>query len=75
MILPTKHIPQHDALLGVGATILRHIKAPVTPSSLWEGVREETNVGTYERFVLAMNLLYLIGAIELQDGLIARASA
>lgn len=73
MILPTKHISQDEALLGVGATLLKWLDRPQTVSGLWERVRAEPNVGTFERFVLASNLLYLIGAIDLRDGLIVRA--
>ncbi len=74
MILPTKHIPQNEALLGVGATILACLHGPRTVSSLWEDLRTEPNVGTFERFVLASNLLYLIGAIDIEDGLLFRAA-
>ena len=75
MIMPTKHIPPHDALIGVGATVLRHIEGPITASSRWERVKNKPNVATFERFVLAANLLFLIGAIEMKDGLIVRSKA
>jgi ABC-three component (ABC-3C) system Middle Component 6 len=75
MILPTKHIPQNEALIGVGATMLAHLTGPMTVSGLWERLRLEPNVGTFERFVLASNLLYLIGAIDIKDGLIVRTSS
>ncbi|MGQ3674933.1 ABC-three component system middle component 6 [Xanthobacter sp. TB0139] len=75
MILPTKHIPQHEALLGVGATTLAHLREPITVSGLWERLRSEPNVGTFERFVLALNLLYLIGAIDIEHGLLVRVAA
>lgn len=74
MILPTKHIPQNEALIGVSATLLAHLSAPRTVSGLWESLRTEPNVGTFERFVLATNLLFLIGAIEIKDGLIVRTA-
>jgi len=72
MILPTKHIPQDEALIGVGATLLESIDRPVTVSGLWERVREKRNVGTFERFALATNLLFLMGVIDFQDGMLAR---
>ncbi|MCB1502625.1 MAG: hypothetical protein KDK07_23090 [Bauldia sp.] len=72
MILPTKHISQDEALIGVGATLLAHLQGPMTVSSLWERLRSEPNVGTFERFVLASNLLYMIGAIDMVNGLIVR---
>ena len=75
MILPTKHIAQNEALIGVGATILAQLSGPRTVSSLWEDIRAEPNVGTFERFVLASNLLYLLGAIDIQDGFLFRVTS
>jgi hypothetical protein len=72
MILPTKHISQNEALIGVGATLLQHLGQPTTVSSLWEKVRTEDNVGTFERFVLAADLLHMLGAIRMEDGLLVR---
>lgn len=72
MILPTKHIPESETLLGVGATILRHLDGSMTVSGLWERVRAEKNVGNFERFVLASTLLYIVGAVEMKNGLMER---
>lgn len=73
MILPTKHIPVQHALIGVGALVLGHLQRPVTISALWERVRREEAVSTFDRFVLALDLLFLLGAIELRDGLVLRS--
>lgn len=75
MILPTKHIRPNEALIGVGATVLAQLSGPMTVSGLWDRLRPEPNVGTFERFVLATNLLFVIGAIEIKDGLIVRSSS
>ena len=75
MILPTKHISQNEALIGVGATVLSHLSGPTTVSGLWERLRSEPNIGTFERFILASNLLYLIGAIDIKDGLIVSTTS
>lgn len=75
MILPTKYIPQDAALIGVGATLLGELDQPLTVSGLWDRVRERPNVGTFERFTLASSLLFILGAIELRDGLLARVQA
>jgi hypothetical protein len=75
MILPTKHISENEAILGVGATILRHLESPITVSGLWERTKVESNVGTFERFVLAADLLFIIGAIELRDGILVRVQS
>jgi hypothetical protein len=74
ILLPTKHIPQSEALIGVGATLIRHLREPMTVSGLWEKVRAEPNIGTFERFVLAADLLFLMGAIKYRDGLLVRSA-
>lgn len=75
MILPTKHISEEQALLGVGAVVLRHLERPQTVTSLWDKVRDEQAVGTYERFVLALNLLHIIGVVNLSQGMIQREAS
>ncbi len=74
MILPTKHIAQNEALLGVGGTILARLTGPRTVSSLWDELRTEPNVGTFERFVLASNLLFLIGVIDIENNFLVRTA-
>ncbi|MBI5498476.1 MAG: hypothetical protein HY904_25970 [Deltaproteobacteria bacterium] len=74
MILPSKHIPSRSSLLGVGGILLSRVNRPITATSLWEQVRGLPEVGTYYRFVLALDLLFLIGAIDLNDGLLKRTA-
>ena len=72
MILPSKHISENQALLGVGAVVLRYLERPQTVTSLWDKVRDEGAVGTFERFVLALNLLHITGVVVLSQGTIRR---
>ncbi len=72
MILPTKHIPARQSLLGVGAVLLRHLKQPRTVTALWERVRGDSNVRTFSRYVLALDLLHAMGAVDLVDGVLRR---
>ena len=77
MILPTKHLSQERALLTAGAKLLSLLTYPKTVSSLWEDVMSSSGSHPsirYERFVLALDLLYLIGAIELKKGLLSKVS-
>jgi hypothetical protein len=80
MILPSKHLPQDRALLTVGAVILRHLSGPITVSALWEqvsrssGGQTEPSALRYGAFVLALDLLFLMGAVELRQGLIVRGA-
>jgi hypothetical protein len=70
MILPTKHISTRNSLLGVGAIIIEHLNYPRTITSLWSDLSKNSEVATFERFVLVLDLLYMIGAIELEEGLL-----
>lgn len=72
MILPSKHISEEQALIGVGAVVLRHLESPQTVTSLWDKVHDDRTVGTYERFVLALDLLHITGVISLSSGMIRR---
>lgn len=79
MILPSKHLSQDRALLTVGARILQRLQQPKTVSALWEevprsGKEDSRLVSTlsYDGFVLALDLLFLMGTIEMEDGLLAR---
>ena len=75
MILPSKHLPADKSLLAVGGVLLRHVVRPTTVSSLWERVKEIPEVSAFDRFVLALDLLYLMDAVIMEDGLIRRAKA
>ena len=75
MILPSKHISEEQALIGVGAVVLRHLERPQTVTSLWDKVRDDRAVGNFERFVLALDLLHITGVINLTQGMIRRETA
>lgn len=77
MILPTKGLALDRALLSVGAEVLRRLDRPKTVSRLWDQIsrRQCTLLQTlpYDWFLLSLDLLYLCGAIVLQDGRLRRA--
>lgn len=75
MILPTKHISENQSLLGVGAILLRNLEHPQTVTSLWNKVRDDQSVGTYERYVLALDLLHIMGVINLSRGLLIKEAS
>ncbi len=79
MILPSKHISQEKALLTVGGELLKRLDEPKTVSAIWENVRQsasETQIDathpSYDWFILALDLLYAINAIEIHEGLLNR---
>ena len=75
MILPTKRISGDRSLLGAGARILRQLTRPQTLGRLWELLgRDDGQPLPYDRFILSLDMLFLIGAVELSDGRLRRSS-
>jgi hypothetical protein len=78
MILPTKHIRPDRALIGVGSEVLAFLQEPKTASRLWDEFRAARNSSpgmapvTYDWFVLSVNLLFMIGAVDVEGTLIKR---
>jgi hypothetical protein len=79
MILPGKHLREDRALLTLGAEILGYLEEPRTVSELWERVRAARagmpgySPVSFDWFVLALNLLYAIAALDLSGGVVERA--
>lgn len=75
MILPTKGIGPDKALLSIGAFILRDLDEPKTVSRLWADLRrveEGPPDLTFDWFVLALDLLYLVGTLDYLGGRVVR---
>ena len=77
MILPTKGILPRQALVAIGAEILRLLVETKTVSRLWNDFRTTSRPeGTvsFDWFVLALDLLFLFGAVDLERGRIRRVA-
>lgn len=73
MILPTKHLSQERALLTVGGRIIYTLAQPKTVSAVWIELGSQTPYAgsiRYDHFVLALDLLYLMGAVDLTEGIL-----
>ncbi len=83
MILPTKRITQNRSLLGIGGHILQILDEPKTISKLWDEFKlknnnyESKNIVnstpkyfsiSYDWFILALDFLYCIEAVDLVNG-------
>lgn len=80
MILPTKHLSERRALLSVGADVLRRLGEPVTVSRLWEEMKSGKGTASsirlsFDWFVLALDWLFMVKAINLKDGLVSKVRA
>ncbi|MEU4108045.1 ABC-three component system middle component 6 [Streptomyces sp. NPDC027717] len=80
MITPTKGISPDRSLLAVGAQIARVLDMPMTVTQTWSRFRaERIRLGhhspvSFQWFVLGLDVLYALGAIELRNDLLARRS-
>jgi hypothetical protein len=71
-LLPNKHIPLRSSPLGVGAYLLEKLDRPASISGLWDRCRQSNDVATFERFIVALDLLFVLGALRLEDSLLVR---
>jgi hypothetical protein len=80
VILPTKHLPSDRALLTVGARVLALLDEPRTVSAIWDRIRLKRELRdkrapmSYDWFVLALDLLFLMGAVDFRDGVVRRST-
>ena len=72
MLLPTKYIPENNTLLAVGAILLEYLTSPMTLSSLWTKARNEAIIGSFERFIIALDFLYILGVVEIHNSLLTK---
>lgn len=77
MILPKKHLSISESYYGFGAFLLEKLKEPKTVETLWNEYKEAYAAKLYsvkfsfDQFVLALDYLYLIGAImQNEEGVI-----
>ncbi len=75
MILPTKNIRPDRALLTVAGKVFDELGSPRTVSGVWDEFRmlQEDRPVSYAFFILAIDLLFLMKLVSLDDdGLIRR---
>jgi hypothetical protein len=81
MLLPTKRLSADRSLIALGARILSILSEPKTVSRVWdEMAHPAVDVGarsplTFDWFVLALDFLYAVNAIELNQGRVHKRSA
>lgn len=80
MLKPTKGIAPQRALLSVAAQVSMILTEPMTINQIWNGLKEWRSKNANEAaisfswFVLALDVLYALGVLELEDGLIRKAA-
>ena len=72
MILPNKFLEEKDSLLYVGALLLDKLDISTSVSELWNQVKDNKSVNNYERFIITLDMLYILNLIELKNEKIRR---
>ncbi len=78
MILPTKRINAERSLLSVGAGILDLLDEPKTVSRLWHEFKHprsrmvDKSPVTYDWFILALDFLYALNGVQMNEGRVWR---
>lgn len=80
MLLPTKRLSPRRSLIVVGAEVLETLSEPKTVSRVWDELGQKrgsdlTNQITFEWFVLSLDVLYAVRAIDLVGGRLVKAGA
>lgn len=68
MIAPTKYVNTANSILGQAGEVLLHRRDGATVSSLWDDVRERATGISYERFVLCLDFLHVVGLVDIEGG-------
>lgn len=71
-LLPDKQLHIEDSLIGKSARVLALLDHSVSINDLWERCREHEFVRSFEHFIHALDLLFLLGAVEYRNGLVER---
>ncbi len=78
MLTPTRGIAPDRSLLAVGAQILMELESPLTVSQAWSRTKlRRKKLGhhspvSFGWFVLALDTLHALGAVDMHDDLLVR---
>lgn len=70
MLLPDKYVAVDRSLFGQAGLILARRSPGQTVSELWSTVSSASDDWTFDRFSLALSLLYGLGLVRLRQGLL-----
>lgn len=74
MILPNKYVDEKNTLLYAGALLLNELTVPRSISYLWDQLKDNPSIMTYERFILTLDMLYIFGLVDMQHNRIMRVN-
>ena len=72
MILPNKHIKLSNSMLNIGAIILDQINESQTITMLWTNPKIDSTINSFEKFILGLDFLFMLGLIDYKKGIIRK---
>lgn len=72
MILPDKNISLKYSLLNCGKLVLENLANPTTVSGMWSSIGKYEEFTSFDKYILTLDFLYMINAIDLRNGLLVR---
>jgi len=78
VILPTKHLQPERALISVASEVFELVGRRSTVSSIWNALQDKHRAAfrygdvPYDWFILALDLLFLMGSVEENNGIIRK---
>ena len=80
MILPTKKLRPENSLIFIGGEVLKCLDQPKTISNVWNSLKSKSRETsslkvlnyTFDWYVLTLDFLYAINAIEVSDGVLSK---
>jgi hypothetical protein len=70
--LPSKYVPIEFSLVGVASFLMDELDSNDTVSTLWDRVRSNPVVRSFDRFADGLTLLYSAALIDIRGGIIFR---
>lgn len=68
--LPNKYVPITYSLLGIASYMTEVLRPNDTVSTLWDRVRSDERVRTFDRYADALALLFAGSILELNQGVL-----
>jgi hypothetical protein len=68
--LPNKYVPVSYSLLGISSYLTEALRPNDTVSTLWDRVRSDERVRTFDRYADALALLFAGSILELDRGIL-----
>lgn len=68
--LPSKYVPIEHSAIGVAALLIASLGANDTVSSLWDRVRHDERVRSFDRFANALTMLFAGHVLLLDKGVL-----